>query len=47
MTGKVSAGDRRVLVTKWVGMAWQETSRWLKDSYPFICEMLNFTTHFR
>ena len=34
MTGKVTAGDRRVLFTKWVGTAWQETS------YPFICEIL-------
>ena len=31
MTGKVTAGDRRVLFTKWVGTAWQETSRRLKD----------------
>ena len=32
MTGKVAAGDRRVLFTKWVGTAWQETSRRLKDT---------------
>ena len=32
MTGKVTAGDRRVLFTKWVGTAWQETSRRLKDT---------------
>ncbi|XP_068696877.1 uncharacterized protein [Montipora foliosa] len=30
MTGKVTAGDRRVLFTKWVGTAWQETSRRVK-----------------
>ena len=30
MSGKVSAGDRRVLLTKWVGTAWQEISRRLK-----------------
>ena len=28
----VSAGDWRVLLTKWVGTAWQETSRRLKDT---------------
>ena len=32
MTGKVTAGDRRVLFTKWVGTAWQETSHRLKDT---------------
>ena len=32
MTGKVTAGDRRVLFTKWLGTAWQETSRRLKDT---------------
>ena len=32
MTGKVTAGDRRVLFTKWVGTASQETSRRLKDT---------------
>ena len=32
MTGKVTAGDRRVLFTEWVGTAWQETSRRLKDT---------------
>ena len=32
MTGKVTAGDRRVLFTKWVGTAWQETSRRLKNT---------------
>ena len=32
MTGKATAGDRRVLFTKWVGTAWQETSRRLKDT---------------
>ena len=32
MTGKVTAGDQRVLFTKWVGTAWQETSRRLKDT---------------
>ena len=32
MTGKVTAGDRHVLFTKWVGTAWQETSRRLKDT---------------
>ena len=32
MSGKVSAGDRRVLFTKWVGFAWQEISRRLKDT---------------
>ena len=32
MTGKVTVGDRRVLFTKWVGTAWQETSRRLKDT---------------
>ena len=28
----VPTGDRRVLFTKWVGTAWQETSRRLKDT---------------
>ena len=32
MTGKVTASDRRVLFTKWVGTAWQETSCRLKDT---------------
>ena len=32
MMGKVTAGDRRVLFTKWVGTAWQETSHWPKDT---------------
>ena len=32
MTGKVTAGDQRVLFTKWVGTASQETSRRLKDT---------------
>ena len=33
MSGKVSAGARRVLFTKWrAGAAWQETSRRLKDT---------------
>ena len=32
MTGKVTDGDRRVLFTKWVGTAWQETSRQRNDS---------------
>ena len=32
MTGKVTAGDQRVLFTKWVGTAWQETSCRLKDT---------------
>ena len=32
MTEKVTAGDRRVLFTKWVGTARQETSRRLKDT---------------
>ena len=32
MTGKVTAGDQRVLFTKWVDTAWQETSRRLKDT---------------
>ena len=32
MTGKVAAGDRRVLFTKWVGTAWQETSRRVKET---------------
>ena len=31
MTGKMTAGDRRVLFTNWVSTAWQETSRRLKD----------------
>ena len=31
MREKVSAGDRRVLFTKWLGTAWQEISRRLKD----------------
>ena len=47
MTEKVTAGDQRVLFTKWVGTAWQETLHRLKDSYPFICGMRDFTTHFR
>ena len=32
MSEKVSAGDRRVLFTKWVGKAWHEISRRLKDT---------------
>ena len=32
MSGKVTAGDRRVLFTKWVRRAWQEISRPLKDT---------------
>ena len=32
MMGKVTAGDRRVLFTKWVSTAWQETSGQLKDT---------------
>ena len=32
MSEKVSAGDRRVLFKKWVGTAWQEISRRLKDT---------------
>ena len=32
MSEKVSAGDRRVLFTKWVGTAWQEISCRLKDT---------------
>ena len=32
MTGKVTAGDRHVLFTKWVVRPWQEISRWLKDT---------------
>ena len=33
MSEKLSAGDRRVLFTKWVGTAWQEIgSRLLKDT---------------
>ena len=40
MTGRVTAADRpvHVLFTKWVGTAWEETSRRLKDTfnYPFI-----------
>ena len=42
MMGKVTAGDRRVLFTKWVGTAWQETSRLLKDTviHSFVeCEI--------
>ena len=35
MSGKVSAGDRRALFTKWVG-----------HSYPFNCEMWYCATHF-
>ena len=31
MSGKVSAGDRRVLFTKWVGTASHEISRRLKE----------------
>ena len=31
-TGKVTASDRRILFTKWVGQAWQETSRRLKET---------------
>ena len=37
MMGKVTAGDRRVLFTKWVGTAWQETSRLLKDTVRLYC----------
>ena len=32
MTEKVTAGDRRMLFTKWVSTARQETSRRLKDT---------------
>ena len=32
MSGKVSAGDRRLLFAKWVCTAWQELSRRLKDT---------------
>ena len=32
LSGKVIAGDRRVLFTKWVGTAWQETSRRVKET---------------
>ena len=32
MSGKLSTGDRRVLFTKWVGTAWQEMPRQLKDT---------------
>ena len=32
MSEKVSAGDRRVLFAIWVGTAWQEISRRLKDT---------------
>ena len=32
MSGKVSAVDRRVFITKWVGLAWQGISRRLKDT---------------
>ena len=42
MTGKVTADDRRVLFTKWVGTAWQENSRLLKDTviHSFVeCEI--------
>ena len=28
----VTAGDRRVLFSKWVGTTWQETSRRLRDT---------------
>lgn len=32
MSGKLSAGDLRLLFTKWVGTEWQETFRRLKDT---------------
>ena len=32
LTSKLTAGERRVLFTKWVGQAWQETTRRLKDT---------------
>ena len=32
MTEKVTSGNRRVLFTKWVGTAWQETSRRVKET---------------
>ena len=32
MSEKLSAGYRCVLFMKWVGTAWQEISRWLKDT---------------
>ena len=32
LTSKLTAGERRVLFTKWVGKAWQETSRRIKDT---------------
>ena len=38
MTGKATAGDQQVLFTKLVGTAWQETSRWLKDTV--ICSFV-------
>ena len=31
LTSKLTAGERRVLFTKWVGKAWQETCRRIKD----------------
>ena len=32
ISGKPTADDRRVLFTKWVGQAWQETSRRLREA---------------
>ena len=32
LSSKLSAGERRILFTKWVGKAWQETSRKLKET---------------
>ena len=48
MSGKVSAGDRRVLFTKWVGTAWQETSCRLKDTVilSFVKCGIAGTAHF-
>ena len=45
MTGKVTAGDRRVLFTKWVGTAWQETLRWPKDTVIHLFVKCGISLH--
>ena len=43
LTSKLSAGERRVPFTKWVGKAWQETSCRIKDA--FFHEMWHCTSY--
>ena len=32
MSGKITASERRILFTKWVGTAWQDVSRRLRET---------------